>query len=60
MYKLMLEPIAYVVFQGVNVAMTATEAALYDSDCKWRYAGNAPYSWISKFTLVYVFWRLQI
>ena len=29
-YKLMLEPIAYVVFQGVNVAMTATEAALYD------------------------------
>ncbi len=25
-YKLMLEPIAYVVFQGVNVAMTATEA----------------------------------
>ena len=29
-YKLLLEPIAYVVFQGVNVAMTATEAALYD------------------------------
>lgn len=29
-YKLLLEPIAYVVFQGVNVAFTATEAALYD------------------------------
>ena len=29
-YKLLLEPIAYVVFQGMNVAMTATEAALYD------------------------------
>ena len=29
-YKLLLEPIAYVVFQGTNIAMTATEAALYD------------------------------
>lgn len=29
-YKLLLEPIAYVVFQGMNVAMTATEAAIYD------------------------------
>lgn len=30
-YKLMIEPIAYVTFQGVRVAFTATEAALYDS-----------------------------
>jgi hypothetical protein len=29
-YKLLLEPIAYFTFQGVNVATTATEAALYD------------------------------
>lgn len=29
-YKLLLEPIAYVVFQGGNVAFTATEAALFD------------------------------
>lgn len=29
-YKLLLEPIVYVVFQGTNVAMTATEAAVYD------------------------------
>lgn len=29
-YKVMIEPLAYVTFQGVRVAMTATEAALYD------------------------------
>lgn len=29
-YKVMVEPLAYVTFQGVRVAMTATEAALYD------------------------------
>ena len=29
-YKLMLEPIAYMTFQGMKMAMTATEAALYD------------------------------
>lgn len=29
-YKLLLEPISYLMFQGTNVAMTATEAALYD------------------------------
>jgi len=29
-YKLLLEPIAYFKFQGVNYAMTAHEAALYD------------------------------
>lgn len=29
-YKLLLEPILYVKFQGVYMAMTATEAALYD------------------------------
>ncbi|MCQ5144493.1 hypothetical protein [Enterocloster bolteae] len=29
-YRLLIEPIAYVKFQGVKLAMTATEAALYD------------------------------
>lgn len=29
-YKLLIEPIAYMTFQGVMVAMTATESALYD------------------------------
>lgn len=29
-YRLLIEPIAYVTFQGVKLAMTATEAALYD------------------------------
>lgn len=29
-YKLLLEPLAYFKFQGVDVAMTATEAAMYD------------------------------
>jgi len=29
-YKLLLEPLAYFKFQGVDVAMTATESALYD------------------------------
>ncbi|MDR1204251.1 MAG: hypothetical protein LBL26_02045 [Peptococcaceae bacterium] len=29
-YKLVLEPVAYFKFQGADVAMTATEAALYD------------------------------
>lgn len=29
-YKILLEPIAYLTFQGVNMAMTAHEAALYD------------------------------
>lgn len=29
-YKLLLEPITYLTFQGVKMAMTATEAALYD------------------------------
>lgn len=29
-YKLLLEPVIYVKFQGAYVAMTATEAALYD------------------------------
>ncbi|WP_340397182.1 hypothetical protein NST50_26100 [Paenibacillus sp. FSL E2-0202] len=29
-YKLLLEPIAYITFQGVKMAMTAHEAALYD------------------------------
>ena len=29
-YKLLLEPIAYFKFQGVDVGMTATEAAMYD------------------------------
>ena len=29
-YKLLLEPIAYYTFQGVMIATTATEAAMYD------------------------------
>lgn len=29
-YKIFLEPIAYMTFQGVKMAMTATEAALFD------------------------------
>lgn len=29
-YKILLEPVAYMTFQGVRMAMTATEAALYD------------------------------
>jgi len=29
-YKLLLEPIAYMTFQGIKYTMTATEAALYD------------------------------
>lgn len=29
-YKLLIEPIAYITFQGVQMAMTATECALYD------------------------------
>jgi len=29
-YKLLIEPIAYFTFQGYKMAMTATEAALYD------------------------------
>ena len=29
-YRIMIEPIAYVTLQGVRVAMTATEAAVYD------------------------------
>jgi hypothetical protein len=29
-YRLLLEPIAYMTFQGIKYAMTATEAALYD------------------------------
>ena len=29
-YKLMLEPIAYVTYDGIRTAVTATEAALYD------------------------------
>ncbi|OLN31372.1 hypothetical protein [Desulfosporosinus metallidurans] len=29
-YKILLEPIAYLTFNGIEMAMTATEAALYD------------------------------
>ncbi|MCM1561603.1 MAG: hypothetical protein NC123_19015 [Butyrivibrio sp.] len=29
-YKVMVEPLAFVTFQGIRTAMTATEAALYD------------------------------
>ena len=30
-YKVMVEPLAFVTFQGIRTAMTATEAALYDN-----------------------------
>ena len=40
-YRIMIEPIAYVTLQGVRVAMTATEAALYD-----EVAGGVVYSWM--------------
>ena len=30
-YKLLIEPVAYVTFQGIRTAFTATEAALYDA-----------------------------
>jgi len=29
-YKILLEPVAYMTYQGVRIAVTATEAALYD------------------------------
>lgn len=29
-YKILLEPVAYLTFQGVRIALTATETALYD------------------------------
>lgn len=31
-YKLLLEPVAYLTFQDVKIAVTATEAALYDEE----------------------------
>ncbi|MBZ1185476.1 hypothetical protein KWL63_007790, partial [Clostridioides difficile] len=44
-YRIMIEPIAYVTLQGVRVAMTATEAALYD-----QVAGGVVYSWLRSVT----------
>ena len=44
-YRIMIEPIAYVTLQGVRVAMTATEAALYD-----EVAGGVVYSWLRSVT----------
>ena len=41
-YKLLLEPISYLVFQGMNVAMTATEAALYDQATSGAMRANLP------------------
>jgi len=35
-YKILLEPIAYFKFEGVDVAMTATEAAMYDESVSGR------------------------
>lgn len=40
-YRIMIEPIAYVTLQGVRVAMTATEAVLYD-----EVAGGVVRSWM--------------
>ncbi|WP_330618026.1 hypothetical protein [[Clostridium] symbiosum] len=40
-YRIMIEPIAYVTLQNVRVAMTATEAALYD-----EVAGGVVRSWM--------------
>ena len=34
-YKLLLEPIAYVTFEGVRTAFTATEAAMYNQVRDW-------------------------
>lgn len=44
-YKLVIEPIAYLVYSGANYAMTATEAALYDQTV----SGNLRY-WMGSLT----------
>lgn len=44
-YKIVIEPIAYLVYNGANYAMTATEAALYDQVV----SGNLRY-WMGSLT----------
>lgn len=41
-YRLLIEPVAYVTFQGVRVAMTATEAALYDEQTSGAVRSRLP------------------
>lgn len=41
-YRLLIEPIAYVTFQNVKLAMTATEAALYDEHIGGKVRSNLP------------------
>lgn len=41
-YRLLIEPIAYVTFQGVKIAMTATEAALYDEQTSGAVRSRLP------------------
>lgn len=41
-YRLLIEPIAYVKFQGVKLAMTATEAALYDEQTSGAVRSRLP------------------
>lgn len=35
-YKILIEPVAYFTYNGINMAMTATEAALYDQQVSGR------------------------
>lgn len=41
-YRLLIEPVAYVTFQGVKIAMTATEAALYDEQTSGAVRSRLP------------------
>lgn len=41
-YRLLIEPLAYVTFQGVKLAMTATEAALYDEQTSGAVRSRLP------------------
>lgn len=41
-YRLLIEPIAYVTFQDVKLAMTATEAALYDEQTSGAVRSRLP------------------
>ena len=41
-YRLFIEPVAYVTFQGVKLAMTATEAALYDEQTSGAVRSRLP------------------
>lgn len=41
-YRLLIEPVAYVTFEGVKIAMTATEAALYDEQTSGAVRSRLP------------------